>query len=703
MSRSASPGAFTLADPELAFSGTIPPTRLAPTYRLGLVVVALTMLLLPVLYVGLIAATGAVVWWHVTQNTWLLHGSGGQWRLLIYATPAVVGFVLVFFMVKPILARPSTRRDPLPLDAQTEPLLFAFIDEICRQVRAPHPRQVYVDCAVNASAGFPRGRLSLLRRDLVLTIGLPLVAGLSIRELGGVLAHEFGHFAQGGGMRLTTIVRGVNAWFARVVYERDEWDVSLERWSKESDWRLAAVLVVARGAVWLSRRVLTGLMLGGHAISCFMMRQMEYDADSYEIKVAGSDAFIRTSMRMRELNAAAHFAYGDVREGLGAGTLPANLADVHGGALPPSPGRTADEYSKRQSREDRRLRYPSERCGSHPRGGSRCRRRRAGRRQRWRDAVVSPLRRVERRRHETPLRARFGLRLEALTLVDTDDALRDSRNREENLIAFQRFFGGRCSVYRPLLLPVRELEPLSTAELRVQWTAARDAMSVTGAGLTERYAKFNTLEEARVKAFAAQELLAAGFTAVNAEDFGLPEGNAAAASSNVKRAIEQQRAHSPALEAFETAAVRRLACGLLLQREAVGEASRQAHEAATMVEALNTLARIMPDVHELHRLANALALVEQNAPSSPVPEQTAARGRRLDRMIAGHRETIRGALTGVACPSGFAASPMTLAERCGLPPDGPLASAPEVINRAVRLYFAILGQLTSVALQADAS
>ena len=64
--------------------------------------------------------------------------------------------------------------------------------------------------------------LGVFKKDLVLTIGLPLVAGLSIREFGGVLAHEFGHFAQGGGMRLTALVRFVNGWFARVVYERDE-------------------------------------------------------------------------------------------------------------------------------------------------------------------------------------------------------------------------------------------------------------------------------------------------------------------------------------------------------------------------------------------------------------------------------------------------------------------------------------------------
>ncbi len=38
---------------------------------------------------------------------------------------------------------------------------------------------------------------SLWGNDLVLTIGLPLVAGLSAKEFAGILAHEFGHFTQG--------------------------------------------------------------------------------------------------------------------------------------------------------------------------------------------------------------------------------------------------------------------------------------------------------------------------------------------------------------------------------------------------------------------------------------------------------------------------------------------------------------------------
>ena len=71
---------------------------------------------------------------------------------------------------------------------------------------------------------------------------------------------------------------------------------------------------MARGCVWLTRRILWGLMHAGNAISCFMLQQMEYDADSYEAKVAGSDAFEETASKLRLLNVATQTAYEDVRQ-----------------------------------------------------------------------------------------------------------------------------------------------------------------------------------------------------------------------------------------------------------------------------------------------------------------------------------------------------------------------------------------------------
>jgi len=58
-----------------------------------------------------------------------------------------------------------------------------------------------VVCDLNAAAGFRRGAASFFGNDLVLTIGLPLVAGLSLREFAGVVAHELAHVTQKHGFR----------------------------------------------------------------------------------------------------------------------------------------------------------------------------------------------------------------------------------------------------------------------------------------------------------------------------------------------------------------------------------------------------------------------------------------------------------------------------------------------------------------------
>ena len=83
---------------------------------------------------------------------------------------------------------------------------------------------------------------------------------------------------------------------------------------KSADWRLGIVLQTARGCIWVTRRILWALMHAGHAISCFMLRQMEYDADSYETKMAGSESFESTASRMRVLSVASQVAYEDVRQ-----------------------------------------------------------------------------------------------------------------------------------------------------------------------------------------------------------------------------------------------------------------------------------------------------------------------------------------------------------------------------------------------------
>jgi Zn-dependent protease with chaperone function len=679
-------------EPAFTLSGSIEPTRLSMAYRAGLVVVAIAMVLLPVIYLALIVATGAAVWWHLTQNTWMLSGRSTQWRLLFFLTPAVVGVVLLFFMVKPILARPARRQEPVPILPEAEPALFAFIHQICAQVRAPIPRRVQVDCQVNASASFLPGPLGILKRDLALTIGLPLAAGLSVRELGGVLAHEFGHFAQGGGMRLTMIVRSVNAWFARVVYERDKWDEKLAGWAKDSDWRISIVLGLAMAAIWVSRKILTGLMMAGHAISCFMMRQMEYDADSYEVKFSGTGAFARTSARLREMNVAAQVSYGELGNTLATRSLPANL-----------PLFVADRLSRLPDGLLEQLRaVPAGKTGifdTHPSDADRVR---------AADAIGAPgvliggdvaatglFRDFEalgaaatRHHYEHDL----GLSLPSLTLVDTQRAVQDSRSRESYQRALHRFFGERTSTARPLRLPLAELEGLDDNAVRASLERARASMDAAGGATAAQFRRVEEIETRRAKAFAAGEILRAGLGLESGAQFELAEPTAACAASTEAWAVEQIQALAPALDAMDEAAARRLACAARLAAEAGGAGNPR-----VLAATFDAVARGMPAVRDLRRFAYPFELLGQLTAASP---QVGVSRSALAKEIKGCRARMREALAGTACPDWLSETPADLATWVGLT-KAPEASTAAVMERVMRCYVDLLGRLAAVALEVE--
>jgi Zn-dependent protease with chaperone function len=310
---------FSAAELIAAFQGGVPRTRVSFFYQIGLVLVTLTMIVLPLVYLAMIGAACWGIYLYATHFfPWLTTSYGGRrlylLKLIAFFAPLFIGLVLLFFMIKPLFARRASVPRPLSLNPGVEATLFAFIAKICELVKAPMPARIDLDCQVNAAAGFRRGMRSLFAGDLVLTIGMPLVAGLTLREFAGIIAHEFGHFTQGFGMRFSYVTRSINGWFARVVYERDAWDVWLEETGMEAeDLKVLIVVNAARLAVGFSRLLLMGLMYLGHGFSCFLLRQMEYDADSYEIKLAGSDTFEATARRLAVLNESVGRAYKNMR------------------------------------------------------------------------------------------------------------------------------------------------------------------------------------------------------------------------------------------------------------------------------------------------------------------------------------------------------------------------------------------------------
>ena len=298
-----------------AFADAIPRSRISIFYQLALFLVAIFMILLPIIYVGFVASAICGVYWYAVHAKVLFSGFAGGvyvflFKLVVYFGPLFGGTVAILFMFKPLFARSPKRPEALTLNPALEPKLFQFIAHVSDLLSAPMPKRIDLNCELNASAGFRRGWLSFFGNDLVLSIGLPLVAGMDIRQFAAVLAHEFGHFTQGTAMRFGYIIGRIDRWFVRVVYERDSWDEALDDWSNSvEDSRLAIILWCAHIAIWFSRQILKLLMLCGHAVSCFLSRQMEFHADSCAINVSGSEKFETMLIRLREQSVLHSLAY----------------------------------------------------------------------------------------------------------------------------------------------------------------------------------------------------------------------------------------------------------------------------------------------------------------------------------------------------------------------------------------------------------
>jgi Zn-dependent protease with chaperone function len=284
-----------------------------------MLLVALTTLLMPLLYLGVIFAVGygmALYGRHFLFRSATWSGVGGIHliflKVIVYGVPMFAGAVILVFLLKPLLARVRPAGRPLELNPALEPAFYTFVAKVCDLSHAPMPTRIFLDGQLNAAAGLSH----LLGKDLVLTVGVPLVAALDAREFAGVLAHEFGHFSQTFNLRLVGFVRRIHLWFMRAIYQRDAMDLWLEEAGMNPDSAAELLLYnTARLGVWLSRSALWLVFVMGETVTCFLVRQSEFDADAVWIRVAGSDSCESGLRRLAFLGALLEKTYADLLRG----------------------------------------------------------------------------------------------------------------------------------------------------------------------------------------------------------------------------------------------------------------------------------------------------------------------------------------------------------------------------------------------------
>lgn len=632
-----------------AFDQPITRPRTGFIYLVCLLLVTVTMLLLPLIYLALVSGLAWAVYYHAFHNFGPIMHLGGFtggrimiFKFLLYAAPLVAGVVVVFFMFKPLLAGRPKRAQPLALNPSDNPVLYAFIAKICDAVGASVPKRIDLDCELNASASFRRGFLSLFSNDLVLTIGLPLVANLSARELAGVIAHEFGHFTQGAGMRLSYIIRSINFWFARVAYQRDAWDEALVNWSNEvEDGRVAIIVWAVQISVWFSRLILKLLLFTGHIVSGFMLRQMEYDADAYEIKVAGSEAFESTMRKLSTLGAALQLTYKQIHvTWKKTQQLPDNLSELLRQAHEQLP---ADVLQKI---DDALGLHRTSLFDSHPSSADRIRRaRQAG------DPGI-----FHDERPATDLFSSFDHPARFVTLLHytddlgipiSSDMLRNVESTRPKSATAPAAAGSFCKEYflgiLPLLMPLKIPVPVPATN----YEAVASELSQLSAGLQQITAQLTPIVTQHgeasakwIKARAARRLLESGVT-IQPAQFGLLDATLEAAQNAEVEAQATRDTLKHSLHEVADALDRRLQLALSLKLSERGEFGAGATSPERVRELVAELNRTAEEYADRYQAVDSIAVLDQIARLKQATGETPA----LSKAIGLQKELVNSFLT----------------------------------------------------------
>lgn len=501
-------------------TGAWKPVRRTVGYQLALMVVAIVMVLLPLLYLAIIAALGYGLYAYATHSGSIInsgsgrvHGRGAVWLLLLFFTPLFIGGGLILFMLKPLFAPRYRRPDTFTIERSEEPRLYEFVDMVCEMIGAPKPKRIDVDCQVNASASFRSGLLSLLLPgDLVLTIGMPIAAGMTVQQFAGILAHEFGHFSQGLGMRAGRLTWSVQTWFARAAYERDGWDAAIAGLAESANhWFIALVCWILQICTIVAQLVLRALLWISGLASSHMSRQMEFDADKHECRFSGSPCFADTSRRMMELSLAQPEAFARVGQHWRRKMLPDNFAALVADAAR-RPG------ARERARVDELL--TDKKTGvfdSHPSTASRI----AHAKKLDEPGIFhsdAPASSLFSNFNDVCKKATYGHYLLVMgremmlgTFVPTKDLLEASDDEVKQRQAVAAFVGFEPTDWRPIFLPVNlplEEEPKRTAERVREMRAKAKSTAPTAKAAVDRFEKADATQQ---KMLSARAIFDAGF------------------------------------------------------------------------------------------------------------------------------------------------------------------------------------------------
>ena len=220
-------------------------------------------------------------------------GIAGLWAFIVAVS---------VYLIKPLFIFPKRDKEyGREIKRVDSPKLFDLIADTAKAAGVRMPKYIYVNHEVNACVFFNTGFWNIffpVRKNLA--IGLGLFESTNTEEVKGIIAHEFGHFAQSS-MRVGSVLYVANKVITDLAYRRDKLDNMMLRWCLQDGiwgfWGKATQSVVIR-----FRGLVDYMFRAQQRNYMKLSRQMEYDADAVACKIVGTDTFVSALCKIQRLS-----------------------------------------------------------------------------------------------------------------------------------------------------------------------------------------------------------------------------------------------------------------------------------------------------------------------------------------------------------------------------------------------------------------
>ena len=572
--------------------------------RLRVIVGGLLVLLVPMLY---LAFLGGTAWMLVTTTLqtferWALEPGWGVKNIGICAGLVLGGGTWIWFF-KPFWMKGEKPISKLEMHPGAQPEWMETVLIAVKQTKAPKPVEVCLDSECGVRLEPLGGVIGGLRGRHRLTVGASWVGVCSEGQLTTELMASLGLSPAGVSGRCYWLMEGVMRWLSRAASGEHQAKVDLGpnmgykglAKRKKSWWQRPAVMKLAKGYEWLTRRPIWMMLILGRVMTRPALNGIELACDKAGVKMLGGEGFAALLLTKERLRLASLAVKGKLEEGMKSDRMPDNvvLQTIKEMAL-------VGEVSEIEDVETEKRRVWALKKGGEAmlnEGGAA-------------SALVRRFQEICRQLTQTHYQQDLGLSLNLIRLVAVGEGTQ--RKVDEVALAdIQRYFEGLAHPLRPMCGLVEEGHSTPTEEeMREQLVVSRRMMVERGEQArivqkewTMAWQRCRDLEMAHAFALAGMPM--------DPMQYGLRTHEAAVYREEIDRQMITMEHSDDSLRAIEADMERRLAAalGLMMSRPAgscAGELGEMAAVLPMWGMAYGALSARVPVLWEMRNLVFAL-------------------------------------------------------------------------------------------------